>query len=488
VGDVSVELQRDDLPLPDKASTNSHGAYCFTSLGRGRYRLHAEAKDRSKAEVGGIELDGHIARRIDLVLHADSTSQDRSDKPAFFEEPQFTVAGVTDTSNLGGHGSDTVVRTRNSMAGEVARLRPDLKDDPSSSTSKGNTNSSTTPLATFEENRHVARRLLDRGADKEARPYLEEASRLKPADLANKLDLAGALFHTGDYQGARTKLRTLLTNYDTAPVHHLLAEAEEKLNNPLEAVRNYQRAAELSPSEANLFDWGAELLLHHAPEPATQVFERGVREFPGSVRMQVALGVAFYTHGSYDEAVRHLFAASDLDPHDPRPYEFLGKMIGAESNHSAAILDKMERFARISPENARANYYLALTLMKQREDSARNSPRIEALLQKSVQLDSNFDAAYLQLGTLYAGGKQYQRSIEAYNRAVAINPDLEEAHYRLAQVYRQAGEAGKAAEETRIYSQLSKKKAQQTERERHEVQQFVYSLQSNPANRERSPR
>src|SRR2546430_13519862 len=46
-------------------------------------------------------------------------------------------------------------------------------------------------------------------------------------------------------------------------------------SDPLEAVRQYQRAAELDASEPYLFDWGAELLLHHAPEPAIEVFSKG---------------------------------------------------------------------------------------------------------------------------------------------------------------------------------------------------------------------
>ena len=60
----------------------------------------------------------------------------------------------------------------------------------------------------------------------------------------------------------------------------MLGDVEEKLGNSLEAVREYQRAAELNPSEANLFDWGTELLIHRAFEPATEVFNEGNRLFP----------------------------------------------------------------------------------------------------------------------------------------------------------------------------------------------------------------
>jgi len=57
---------------------------------------------------------------------------------------------------------------------------------------------------------------------------------------------------------------------------------------------------------------------------------------------------------------------------------------------------------------------------------------------------------------------------------------MEEAHYRLAQAYKQMGDMDKSNEESRIYSQLAQKKAKQVERERHEIQQFVYSLQAKP--------
>src|SRR5579863_4521367 len=45
--------------------------------------------------------------------------------PEFFDEPQFIVAGVTDASTPGGHGSDTVVRTKEALAKDTASLSGD---------------------------------------------------------------------------------------------------------------------------------------------------------------------------------------------------------------------------------------------------------------------------------------------------------------------------------------------------------------------------
>jgi len=57
---------------------------------------------------------------------------------------------------------------------------------------------------------------------------------------------------------------------------------------------------------------------------------------------------------------------------------------------------------------------------------------------------------------------------------------LEEAHYRLAQLYRQMGDTSKAHTELQLYEQMSAEKTQEIARQRHEVQQFVYQLRDKP--------
>ena len=328
---------------------------------------------------------------------AASKAQPSGGQPEFFDEPQFTVAGITDSTNLGGHGSNTVVRTKEALAKDVVSLG---------------------------------------------------AASANPADLPNK-ELPSS-----------------------SP------GGEKKVGNPLEAVREYQRAAEMNPSESNFFSWGAELLVHRAVEPAIEVFAKGHRLFPQSVRMLVGLGVAWYARGSYDQAAQRLCEASDLNPDDPNPYLFLGKIQSVETTRSQGLVERLERFARLQPENAMANYYYALSLWKGRkgpEDAETLAP-VEDLLEKAIRLDPKLGAAYLQLGILYSDRKDFPRAISAYQRAIEASPRLEEAHYRLAQVYRRTGEKLKAEQELQLYDQLSKKTAEEVERERHEVQQFVYTL------------
>jgi len=85
------------------------------------------------------------------------------------------------------------------------------------------------------------------------------------------------------------------------------------------------------------------------------------------------------------------------------------------------------------------------------------------------------------LGILYSDRGDFPKAIAAYQQAIKTDAQLEEPHYRLAQVYRRRGEKAKALQELQLYEQLQKKKAEQAERERHEIQQFVYTLRDRPS-------
>ncbi len=459
------------------------GAYSFGVIHGGVYELRAELSGYGAAEVSSVFVGPKEVKDVDLTLQAAKTSPPQSDsagKPEFFDQPQFTVSGVTDTTNLGGHGSDTIVRTREALAKEAVSLgkaspggaaaaveaerslRESIKSDPNN----------------FGANHDLGKLLTERGKANDAIPYLERARELKPDDYENSYDLALAYESAGNYEIARRHAETLLVKYDKAELHHLLGDSQEHLGNSLEAVREYQRAAELDPSEAYIFDWGSELLLHHAPEPALDVFAQGNRLFPRSVRMLIGLGAAWFARGSYDEAVQRICEASDLNPNDPVPYLFLGKMQSAQSAPSDKTVEKLRRFVTLEPENAQANYYYAVGLWKRRkgaQDTA-STEQVGSFLSNAIRLDPKFASAYLQLGILHSEQRENVRAIADYQQAVMADPQMEEAHYRLAQAYRQTGDAAKAATELQIYDRLAEESAQSAERQRHEIRQFVYTL------------
>ena len=473
------------------ARTDSEGTYRFSALREGIYTLRAEMAGYGEATFGPLVLGQKEAKRIDLTLESPKASKPATASAGtveFFDEPAFIVAGVTETTNPGGHGSDTILRTTEALAKATVSLskeqtgssRPvSASASPSAAAEEPLREAAEHGPGNFDANHRFGKVLVDDGKAREALPYLERASQLNPGDYENAYELALAYAGAGEYERARANVRSLLAQQDKAELHHLLGDVEERLGNPLEAVREYQRAAELNPSEPNLFDWGAELLMHRAVEPAIDVFTKGSRLFPRSVRMLVGLGVAWYARGSYEQAARRLCEASDLNPDDATPYLFLGKMQTVETTQSEGSVERLGRFARLQPEDALANYYYAVSLWRRRKgpEDAENLAQVESLLQKAVRLDPKFGAGYLQLGILYSERKDFPKAIPAYQKAIEASPQLAEAHYRLAHAYRLTGQRSKAQKELQLYNQISKKTAEEAERERHEIQEFVYTLQ-----------
>ena len=479
VGAASVMVQDPAGKTVVSTSTDATGAYKFSSVVSGSYKIQVDARGYKLQMVPEFSVKANEVREFNIVL---APSDSKTQAPEFYDEPQFTVAGVTDTTNLGTHGADSVVRNTESLVRETASMNKPSGTGVSVSADNAALRSLREAVQrepdSFEANRQLGKSLLDRGNAREAAPYLERAASLNPADNKTAYDLAEACIALGDYKHAKSALRASAGHPESADNYRLLGDVEEKLADPVSAVHEYQRAAELDPSESNLFTWGAELLMHRAFEPAGEVFTKGNRLYRTSARMLVGLGVSLYARGSYEPAVKRLCEASDLDPNATTPYLFLGKIQSIDPAQSHEVTERLERFARLKPKNAQATYYYAMSLWKSRrgpEDTA-NLAKIESLLSEAVQLDPKLGDAYLQLGILHEERRNFPDALSAYQQAVAVSPELEQAHYRLAQAYRRDGEEDKAKAEMALYQATSKRSAEQAQREQREMQGFVYTM------------
>jgi tetratricopeptide (TPR) repeat protein len=459
---VSLEFANGTATETWRAHTNASGIYRFDGVRAGSYRLRIQGTENIVALIKSVELAAGESKKIDLVVEAAPTtsqaSQDSSSSPEkspeLFDEPTFTVAGVTQAANAGGHGSDTVLRNSEVLVRDTASLSEGFDK-------KDNAGSVVTPVVVVAAtpNSAEASKLIDEGAEIQAKLLRQQNE-----------ESGKALDGTADSSTAPLPKQ--------AKLYHRLAQIDEKLGNPVQAAHEYERAAELDPNEAHLFDWATELLRHRALEPATAVFTKGTMLHPKSARMLIGLGVAWYARGSYEQATEFLVRASDIDQKDPGPYLFMGKMLSVQTTVPALTMEKLERFVRLAPENAMANYYYALGLWKTKEGSLdeASAKQIEDLLQTATRLDPKLGAAELQLGILYAQQGDNARAVAAYQKAIEMSPELEEAHYRLALAYKKTGDAAGAGKELKLHEQLAKLASERAEQERGEVQEFVITL------------
>ncbi len=488
---ATVRLEGKGSPKPLETHTDAAGAYTFSARLNGTYRLAAEKSGLRTPVAAILTLFDGDRQHVDLILKPLGNAPAAAQAMGFSDAPNFTVAGITDWTAVGGHGSDSILRTSEDLARETLTLRHQgaasgSTDSITATNSEQSESRLRAALATapgsFAANHDLGLFYLQAGRYREALPLLEASYRIDPTNNENERDLALAYENTGDLKQAREHTTNLLKREDDADVHRMAGDLDEKLGDPLAAVQQFQQATSLDPSEQNYFAWGSELLLHRAVWQAAEVFRNGVKAHPKSARLLTALGTALFAGALYDDAARTLCDASDLDPANPEPYLFMGKVEMAAPTPSACIEAKLARFVKQKADSSVANYLYAMALLKRQQASANKTDlqEVETLLTKAVSLDPKCSDGYLQLGILAASQRNDQRAIRFYSKAAEIDPQLAEAHFRLAVAYERLGEREKAQREFQLHDEIQKRQAADVERERRDVKQFVI-VQGQPA-------
>jgi tetratricopeptide (TPR) repeat protein len=335
----------------------------------------------------------------------------------------------------------------------------------------------------FDTNHNLGEAYIRLGKVAQGAPFLEKAQKINPTSYDNGYDLSLAYIVIGKLAAARQSIQNLLQQKDTAELHNLLAEVEEKDGNFVAAANQYEIAAHMDPSESNLFDWGSELLVHRTLDPAIEVFQHATERYPNSSRLMTALGMAYYSRGNYDDAVKALLKAVDLGPSDPRGYLFLSKAYDSSPSQADEVVARFRRFTELQPQNAQALYYYAMGLWKGKraQDPDVDRQQIESLLKRSIALDPKLAEAHLQLGNLYSDQNNYAGSIPEYVQALELNPDLADGHYRLGQAYVRTGQKERGQQQLEIYQKLRTEHMAELDRQKAEIRQFIYSAKNGPS-------
>ena len=331
----------------------------------------------------------------------------------------------------------------------------------------------------FDANRNMGEFYLRLGRLREAIPYLERAQKLNPSSYENGYNLSLAYLQVGNLSGSSRQLEALLKIRDTAELHSLLGEVEDKAGNPAKAAQEYSRAAQMNPSEDNLINLGIEFARYHALDLAEKVFVGAAKRYPRSARIQVGLGYTYYLLRDYDRARITFIHAAEIAPSNENVYLVMAKAYNSvplAKMRGDGIVELMRKWVRLKPNDPRASYYCAISLRKEAHDLGRKADpaEIESLLTTAVRLDPKMAAAYLQLGILHYEAHRYTEAIRMYEQAIKLQPDLSEAHYRLSEVLARAGEKSRARQESELYARLRKKDVLDKEKRDAEMLQLIY--------------
>lgn len=294
----------------------------------------------------------------------------------------------------------------------------------------------------------------------------------EPIDAGLHYDWAVALLRAGKAPLATSTLLSVPNANASAAIQELLGEAEEKNSHFQEALQHFKRAAELEGSEPNLYAYGNELLQHWTFSPAIEIFKFAISRFPASERLHMALGIAYYGNGTYDEAANVFQALLSTQPDNATAADLLGRSCSALSGEPRPGCASLQQFALAHPENAPASLFAAIMILHQPTEQ-QDTAEAGTLLQNALKKDPKLADAWYQLGALQQSQNQWDESTQSLQRAIAVRPGYPEAHYRLARAYSHLGKREEAKQEILLQQKFAAE-AKTTENERmHEVMKFL---------------
>jgi len=137
--------------------------------------------------------------------------------------------------------------------------------------------------------------------------------------------------------------------------------------------------------------------MHRTLDAAITIFEKAASAIQLPARMAIGLGLAYYSRGNYDNAVKSLLHAAEPYPRRPARLSFSFSRQRQLAQSAEEVIARFRRFAEQQPKNGRAQYYYAMSLWKGKRarDSSIDLAQIGALLQKAIALDPSLAEAHL---------------------------------------------------------------------------------------------
>ena len=270
----------------------------------------------------------------------------------------------------------------------------------------------------------------------------------------HRLEVAATEISAGSFSRAKALLERLQQPKESVEFYSLLGQANEGLGDYRAAAIEFQKAAELDPSEGNIFDYGTSLFrLDHGA--AITILRYGLQKYPQSIRLRVALGTVLYADGNTPEGARMLCDAEDLNPSDPHPIEVLAETEIVPPELSARLTAQFASLRQKYPNDGLILFdYAMVRSGKWSKMLITLQPDFADSLKKALRLNPNLHRAYFQLSQLAAEREDFSEQIRLLKKAISIAPNEEIYHYQLAFAYKKSGDDQGSRREMKQFQHL----------------------------------
>jgi superkiller protein 3 len=215
-----------------------------------------------------------------------------------------------------------------------------------------------------------------------------------------------------------------------------------------QAVAYLERAQQNDPRNAELsLVLARSYLLSGDYEHARTEFEELLRQDPDSTQVHMLLGEAYDALGQSENAA-HEFELAAKKGAVPDAHFALGFLLWRDKHYDQAVPEFQKELAQ-DPTHFQSLAYLGDIRLKQGDTA-----EAEKLLKASLASKDDLWITHYDLGILASEQKQYSTAIAELQRAAKVDPKRADTHYRLAQIYKLAGNPEAARSELQTVAQL----------------------------------
>jgi tetratricopeptide (TPR) repeat protein len=361
---VWLEQIVDATALEEK--TGDDGKYSFSVAQGGSFRLKVSKDGFHDLAVDPLPLTDGQTKHLDLPLQKIGAEQSaaKSASPAatpakpieLSDQPKYAVAGVTDWSNVGLHGSDTTVRTSEKLSKDAAAMKPPSPAPKTAASAAADTH-----------------RLAGDAKEKSADPVgalteYERALKLDPSEENYFAWAAQLLLHRGGAAAVEAFQKGVTAYPKSARMFAGLGAALYADGQDSEAAERMCAASDLSPSQTAPYEFLGRM--ESASQDLFGCSESRLARFahdqPSSATAHYYYGLVLWKEGrrvqSVDQirlAEAHLRKAAALVPNYGEVYVQLGMMYNARGDRAAALAE-FQKAVEVTPKLAAAHYNLSL--------------------------------------------------------------------------------------------------------------------------------
>jgi Tfp pilus assembly protein PilF len=166
---------------------------------------------------------------------------------------------------------------------------------------------------------------------------------------------------------------------------------------------------------------------------ALEAYSGAVALRPDSMLAHLRRAEAYQRRGEIDEAARDFRTAAALDPTATRPLDELGDLMCQRQRFRVAA-EMYESCLKLDERSARVSYKLALARYR---DGDMNAALLAA--RQAIRLNDRMPEAYYVLGLALREKRRTGEAQQAFEKAIALAPDLVAAHEELAEIHAGGG-------------------------------------------------